>query len=329
VRRREFIAGLGSAAAWSIAADAQQSDKTRRVGVLISAEDGDPDVNRWVAALSDTLRELGWVRGQNLQIDVRVAGNLEQTERRAKELIELKPDIMVTQLTPGTNAVRLASRNLPIVFVYVGDPIAVGFVQSFARPGGYITGFTAPERTFGGKWVELIHEIASGVTRIAMLFDPKTANSGASGGVYLDSGKSAARALNVEFVVAAASDPSEIDASFAALPPTSGVMVMPNAFLLANQDRIIARAAQYRMPTIYPVASFVRDGGLMSYGVDTSDLFRRSGGYVSRILMGEKPADLPVQLPTKFELAINLKTARILGLFVPQALLVTATELIE
>jgi putative ABC transport system substrate-binding protein len=217
------------------------------------------------------------------------------------------------------------------VFTAVSDPIASGIAQSFPRPGGNVTGFTNFEPTMGSKWLEMVREIAPAVTRVSMMFDPETANTGASGGIYLRSAKAAAQARNVELIVSPVHEPAGIDELFEQISkkPGGGLIVMPNVFTTVNRKRIIAQAAQWRVPTIYPWPPGVRDGGLLSYGVDYVDLFKRAASYVDRILKGAKPSDLPIQQPTKFELLINLKTAKALGLTVPQTLLVVADELIE
>jgi putative tryptophan/tyrosine transport system substrate-binding protein len=239
---------------------------------------------------------------------------------------------MVTVSTPATNVVRQASANMRIVFVGVSDPIGPGFVKSFDHPGGNITGFTMGfEETTGGKWLELLREIAPSVKRASMLFNPETANGGASGGIYLKSIETAARDTGTELIVSAVHDPAGIDEVFAAMAQGSsgGVLVMPNTFMWANRERIVAQAERYRVPTIYPLAEFVMAGGLLSYGVDTLDPFRRAASYTNRILKGANPGDLPVQAPIKFELVINKKTATTLGLTVPSTLLVAADEIVE
>jgi putative ABC transport system substrate-binding protein len=332
MRRREFITLLGVAAAsWPLAARAQKSDRMRRVGVLIASAEGDPQTEKYLRALKGALRALGWVDERNVQIDYRVAVDVSGMRSRAAELISLGPDVIVTNPTPATNAVRQATPSVPIVFVAVSDPIGTGFVESFARPGGNITGFTNFEATMGGKWLELVREIAPSIKRVSMLFNPETANAGVSGGVYLQSIEAGAHVLGIELNVNPVHDPADIDGAFAAIArsPGGGLIVMPNVFTIANRERIVAQAARYQIPTIYPLISFVQAGGLLSYGVDVTDMFRRAASYVDRILKGEKPANLPVQAPTKFELVINLKTAKVLGLTVPPTLLARADEVIE
>jgi putative ABC transport system substrate-binding protein len=274
---------------------------------------------------------LGWTGRQDVQIEYRAAAELERMRSHAIELVSLSPELIVTYTTPATNAVRQVTHSVPILFVAVSDPIGTGFVESFARPGGNITGFTNFEATMGSKWVELLHEVAPSVKRVAMLFNPATANAGASGGIYLQSIKTAAGVMGVELTVNPVSEPADIDAAFAAAAesPDAGFIVMPNVFTASHRDRIVAQAARFRIPTIYPLQHFVSAGGLISYGIDYSDQFRLAASYADRILRGGKPADLPVQQPTKFELAINRKAANALGLAIPATLLARADEVIE
>jgi putative ABC transport system substrate-binding protein len=332
MRRRDFVALLGTIhATWPLKARAQQGGRRRRVGVLMGLREGDPAAARYLSAFRDALRTSGWSNGLNLQLDHRAATDLEAMRSGALELLSLGPELIVTYTTPATNAVHQATREVPILFVAVSDPIATGFVQTFSHPGGNITGFTNFEPTMGGKWLELIHEIAPSVQRVAMLFDPRTANAGASGGIYLQSMKAAASVLGIELTTSPVSDPGEIDAAFAAMAerPGGGLIVMPNVFTALHQDRIVAQAAQSRVPTVYPLSHFVSGGGLMSYGIDYADQFRLAASYADRILRGERVANLPVQQPTKFELVINRKTARELGLTIPASLLATADTLID
>jgi putative ABC transport system substrate-binding protein len=284
-----------------------------------------------LAAFLEALRALGWIEGQSLQIEHRATPDLDGLRSGAAELLRHAPDLMVTNTTPATNVVRQASANMRIVFISVSDPIGPGFVKSFDHPGGNITGFTNIEETMGGKWVELLREIAPSVKRASMLFNPESANAGANGGLYRKSIETAARDTGTELIVSAVRDPAGIDEVFAAMAQGSsgGVLVMPNIFMVAHRDRIVAQAARYRVPTIYPQAEFVMAGGLLSYGVDGLDLWRRAASYADRILKGANPSDLPVQEPIKYELEINKNTATALGLSVPTTLLVTADEVIE
>jgi ABC-type uncharacterized transport system substrate-binding protein len=331
LRRRHFITLLGGAAAWPLAARAQQPEGMRRIGVLIGLSETDTEVGKYLSELRKTLRALGWIEGKNLWIDHRAAADLGGMRSHALDLVNLGAELVVTLATPATDAVRDAAVGMPIVFTSVSDPISAGFVQSFSRPGGMITGFTNFEPSMGSKWLELMHDVAPSVTRAAMLFNPTTANTGASGGIYLSSMKTAAEVLRVQLTDNAVNDPAEIDGLFGSLAqgPRAGVIVTPNVFTFTYRQRIVAQAARFRIPTVYPFSEFVRIGGLLSYSIDYLDLIRHAGSYADRILRGTKPADLPVQQPTKFELIINLKTARSLELTIPQRLLVAADEIIE
>jgi putative tryptophan/tyrosine transport system substrate-binding protein len=293
--------------------------------------EGDPQGTKYLRAFQEVLSASGLRDGQNLQIDVRAATDLKALQSHASELIGLGPELVLTYTTPATNAVHEATHSMPIIFVAVSDPIGTGFVESFPHPGRNVTGFTNFEPTMGSKWVELMHEIAPSVQRVAMLFNPATANAGASGGVYLQSMKTAASVLGLELTVSPVSEPVEIDGAFAAVAEhgRGGLIVMPNVFTASNKDRIVAQAARFRVPTVYPLSQFVEAGGLMSYGIDYADQFRLAGSYAVRILRGAKVADLPVQQPVKFELTINRKAAKELGLTIPASLLATADTLID
>jgi putative tryptophan/tyrosine transport system substrate-binding protein len=329
MRRREFITLLGGTAlAWPFEARAQQ---IRRIGVLMGLGEDDPQTKSHLAAFREALRSLGWVDGQTIQIEHQAASDLDGLRSVAAELLNHRPDLVVTYPTPATDIVRQASANMRVVFIGVSDPIGPGFVKSLRHPGGNITGFTNFEETMGGKWLELLREIAPSVSRASMLFNPETANAGVSGGLYLKSIKTAARITGTELIVSAVHDPAGIDEVFDAMAQRSsgGVLVMPNVFTIVHRERIVAQAERHRVPTIYPLVQFVTAGGLLSYGVDTLDLFRRAASYTDRILKGANPGDLPVQQPIKFELVINKKTATALGLAVPSTLLVAADEAIE
>ena len=313
MKRREFITLLGGA--WllgPLAAHAQRRDPMRRIGVLIGLPENDSEAVRRLRTFKQALEELGWNENRNVRIYHRGAGDVEGMQSRAAELVGLEPDVILAHATPATAAVRRASASIPIVFVSVADPIGSGFVESFSRPGGNSTGFTNFEATIGGKWVELLKELAPTVTRVAMLYNPDTASGGAIGGVYLRSAEEAARSLRVQFIVSAVNDAAEIDSVFASLAsePGGAVIVMPNVFTAVHRERIVALAAKYRLPATYPFRYFVSSGGLVSYGADLTDLFKRAASYVDTILKGAKPSDLPVQAPTKFELVINRKTAK-------------------
>ena len=333
IGRRQFISALGGASlAWPFAARAQQPKRMRRFGVLMTRAADDPEGRVFLGALVQELQEAGWVDGRNLEIDTRwAAGDAGQFRKYAAELVALEPDVILASATPAVKALQQASRTVPIVFVGISDPIGSGFVASFSRPGRNITGFTNFEETVGGKWLGLLKEIAPSIKHVSMLFNPETANAGASGGIYLQSIEAAAHVQSIELIVSPVHNPTDIDDVFAGIAksPDGGLIVMPNAFTFANRERIVAQAARYQIATVYPLIMFVKAGGLLSYGVDATDMFRRGASYVDRILKGEKPANLPVQEPIKFELAINLKTAKALGLTVPQTLLATADDVIQ
>jgi putative ABC transport system substrate-binding protein len=318
-----------TAAVWPLAASAQQTTRMRRIGVLVATT---PSIQDPVRSLEAGLQELGWWNGRNLHIDYRWGvGNLELMRASAKELVGLEPDLIVANNTPVVAALMQHTRTIPIVFVAVSDPIGAGFVKSFSRPGGNITGFTIFETTVGGKWLQLLREIAPSLTRVAMLFNPETANAGASGSVYLQSIEAAAHATGMELIVTPVHNPNDIDAALVAISqePGGGLIVLPNTFTVVNREHIVLQAARFRIPAIYPSVYFIQAGGLASYGVDVADLFRRAASYVDRVLKGDKPADLPVQAPIKYQLVINLKTAKALGLTVPPMLLANADEVIE
>ena len=285
----------------------------------------------WYAAFREALQKLGWTQGRNIQIDTRWAtpDDAESMRRFAKELVALQPDVLLSSTTPTTTALLQQTRTIPIVFALVADPIGSGFVANFARPGGNVTGFIfTTEPTMAGKWVELLKEIAPRVARIAMPFNPATATYA---DYWLDPFKAAAASLAVEAVPAPVRDSSELQSVIAAhaREPNGGLIVMPDSFMDAYRVEITSLAARYRLPAVYPSRVFADVGGLLSYGVDRTGNFRRAATYVDRILKGEKPAELPVQTPTKYELVINLKTAKALGLEIPPALLARADEVIE
>jgi len=326
MRRRDFVTFLAHipVLGWITFATAQQATGRKRVGVLMGMAEDDPRAQEYLGAFHEGLGR------QNVEVEVRAAIDPEVMRTLAADLVGLQPDIILTFTTPATKAVQQAVHGVPILFVAVSDPIGTSFVKSFSHPGGSITGFTNFEPSMGGKWVELIHEIAP-VERIAMLFDPGSANAGASGGIYLQAMKAATISLGKEFTVSPVSTLAGIDDAFAAIADrgSGAFIVMPNVFTVSNRDRIVTLAARFRVPTIYPDSQFVISGGLISYGIDYSDQFRLAGSYADRILRGAKPADLPVQQPTKFELAINRKTAKDLGLTIPASLLATADALID
>jgi putative tryptophan/tyrosine transport system substrate-binding protein len=330
MQRREFIAGLGSAAAWPVVARAQQPERMRRIGVLTVDEENDPETKAALSAFTRGLAELGWTDDRNLRMDVRWAGgNVDRMGMFAKELVDLQPDVILANATPPTAALQRETRTIPIVFVYVSDPIGSGFVASLARPGGNITGFTNHEPSMGGKWLQLLTEIAPGVKRAAIIFNPDIAPYVRS--YYLPSFEAAARSLKVQPIVAPVYSDAEIETAIISLgrQPESVLVMAPDPFTFARRAPIILLAARNNVPAVYPYSFCVREGGLLSYGADVGDIFRRAAPYVDRILRGAKPADLPVQAPIKFQMAINLKTAKALGLTVPQSILLRADEVIE
>jgi putative ABC transport system substrate-binding protein len=330
MRRREFIAGLGGAAAWPLAARAQQGDRVRRIGVLMAYDESDPETKRWLSAFVQGLIELGWTDGRNLRMDLRLYGDdINRIPALARELVGLQPDIIVTGNTPATAAVQRETRTIPTVFVPVADPVGFGFVAGLPRPGGNITGFISYEASLAGKWLQLLTEIAPGVKRAAAIFNPDTGIVNRS--YYLPSFEQTARSLKVEPITVLVHSDAEIAAAITSLgrEPGGGLVLMPDSFMVLHRAPIILLAAQYNVPAIFNFIGFVRDGGLLSYGPDNFDLFRRAASYVDRILRGAKPADLPVELPVKFEMAVNAKTAKALGLTVPQSILLRADEVIE
>jgi putative ABC transport system substrate-binding protein len=330
MRRREFITLLGgTAATWPLAARAQQPERMRRIGVLVAYAESDPEAQARIAAFRQGLRELSWTEGHNLRMELRWGtGDPDRARIFATELTSLVPDVIVAHGTPALTALHRTTRNIPVVFVSVIDPVGAGYVQSLALPGGNITGFSTFEPEIGGKWLELLKEIAPGLRRVAGILDP-----GFSGfaGVW-----SAIENMAPRFGLEVKSLPFHVptdDLEFAvarfAQEPGGGLIVLPTALNAVQRNRIFSSAARGRLPAMYAFRFYATDGGLMSYGIDTVDLFRRSASYVGRILKGEKPADLPVQAPTKFEMVINLKTAKALGLDVPPMLLARADEVIE
>jgi len=330
IGRREFITKLGGAAmAWPLAARAQQTERMRRIGVLMPESEGDPESQARVAMFHGRLQELGWTVGRNLRIDYRWAiGDLERTRVDAAELLRLAPDVILAVASPALATVQKATRTIPVVFVAVSEPVAQGFIQSLAHPGGNITGFTNLEPTFGGKWLELLKEIAPRVTRVAIMFNPNTAPYAA---LFSRSVKAAAQKFGVEPADAAVQQLADVESvmSMLAREPGGGLLVPPDPFMAAQGKLIGELAARFQLPAVYPFRFMLAEGGLASYGVNIPDLFRHAASYVDRIFRGEKPSDLPVVQPTKFELVINLKTARALGLEIPPSLLARADEVME
>jgi putative tryptophan/tyrosine transport system substrate-binding protein len=330
VRRRKFVALLsGAAAAWPLAARAQP-DRVRRIGVLMAHAESDPEFQAYLAAFRDGLQKLGWTEGRNFRIDARwgALDDAESRQRSAKELIALQPDIILTQNTPPTASMLQQTRTIPVIFVIVADPVGSGFVESLARPGGNATGFSVMAPTITGKWLELLTQIAPRVHRVAFLFNPATAPYA---DIYLRQFNSAAASLGLEAIAAPVRDGSELDSVVAAQArePNGGLIVMPDGFLNVHRAELISLAARYRLPAVYPWRFFAELGGLLSYGNEQRDSFRLAATYVDRILKGAKPGELPVQAPVKFELVINRKTARALGLDVPLHLQQRADDVID
>jgi putative ABC transport system substrate-binding protein len=330
MRRREFIAFLGSATAtWPLAARAQRPAGMRRVGVLINLSEDDLEAQRLLTAFREELARLGWVDGRNLRIDYRWAsGDIARIRTLAKELVQLSPDIMVGYATPSVVTLRQETDSIPIVFLSVTDPVGQGLVESLAHPGGNITGFAVFEFSLGAKWLEALRQIAPNLKRVTTIFNPKTAPYYP---LYLRAIEKAASSMNVEAIAIEIHDEAEIERTINALgrEPNGGLIAMPDSFNMTHRQTIIASAGQYRLPAMYYFPLFASDGGLISYGPDETDMFRRTAGYVDRILKGAKAGDLPVQQPTSFRLVINLKTAKTLGITVPAGLLAGADEVIE
>jgi putative tryptophan/tyrosine transport system substrate-binding protein len=329
--RRAFMSLLaGSASLWPLAVRAQQPDQVRRIGVLMGYAESDSDARAWYAAFREALQKLGWTEGRNIQIDTRWAtpDDAESMRRLAKELVAPQPNVILSSTTPTTTALLQQTRTIPIVFAIVADPIGSGFVASFARPGGNVTGFIFTEPTMAGKWLELLKQIAPRIARVAMLFNPVSAPYA---DYWLNPFKAAATSFAVEAISAPVRDRSELETVIAAQArePNGGLIAMPDSFLEVNRVEITSLAARYRLPAVYPFRLFAEVGGLLSYGVDRTDNFRRAATYVDRIFKGENPAELPVQAPIKFELVVNLKTAKAIALDVPLHLQQLADEIIE
>jgi putative tryptophan/tyrosine transport system substrate-binding protein len=329
MRRRQFITLVGGgAAAWPLVARAQQTDHLRRLGVLITATEADVEAQARVAALKLGLLEHGWVEGRNLEIDYRWGGGDPGRLRAyAAELMALNPDVIFAAPSAALAAVQRATRTIPIVFAQVSDPVGAGFVASLAHPGGNITGFALFEFAIGAKWLELLKQIAPSVSRVAVIYDPATPS--ATG--FLPLIEAAGRSFGVDIFVHSVRDTSEIESAISGLTaqPNGGLIALSSPLITGKRDLIISLANRNRLPTIFALRFYAEAGGLASYGVDNHDLYRRAASYIDRILKGEKPSDLPVQQATKFQLVINLKTAKALGLTVPSALLTAADEVIE
>jgi putative tryptophan/tyrosine transport system substrate-binding protein len=329
MRRRDFIKGIvGSATAWPLMARAQQGERIRRIGVLMSIGADNPEASALVEAFSQGLAEAGWIIGRNARMDYRwYQGNAETARAYAAELLALTPDIILASATPGAIAVKQLTRTVPVVFTRVSDPVGAGIVASLARPGGNITGFMVYDFSFGGKWLDLLKEIAPHVTRVAVFRD----DTNAAGIGQFSAIQAMATSVGLQVTPVSISNSDEIASAVEAFAhsPNGGAIVTGGALNTGHRDLILKLIARYKLPAIYYDRFTVAAGGLISYGPDFADQFRRAAGYVDRILKGEKPGDLPVQAPTKYELVINLKTAKALGLTVPQSLLARADEVIE
>jgi len=332
MQRREFITILGgAAAAWPLAVHAQQSGPMRRIGVMFGGAESDPQIVEGLVAFKARLAELGWIEGRNIEIDFRyAAADVNRMRIFAKELVALRPDVLVGHTTGVVAALKREAKTIPIVFFIVSDPVGSGFVESLPRPGGNITGFINIEASLSGKWIEILKEIMPRIGRAVLMFNPETAPYFA---FYQQPFEAAARLSRIETIAAPVHTTADIERVFESLGnrPDTGLVLPPDVFTATkfNLDLITSLAARTRQPTIYPYRYMVAAGGLISYGIDTVDLYRRASIYIDRILKGAKPADLPVQLPTKFELAINLKTAKALGIDIPATLLGRADEVIE
>jgi putative ABC transport system substrate-binding protein len=329
MRRREFITFLGGAVAtWPLAARAQQRKGMRHIGMLISGAENHPQWQEPVAAFRHRLQQLGWTVGQNLQIDYRWAPDIGRIQNSAAELVSLAPDVLFTMTTTSVLAMRDKTNAIPIVFAIVTDPVGSGLIRTLAHPGINVTGFTNYEFSTSGKWLELLKEMAPGIARVAVIFNPKTAPY-ANG--YLRPLQAAATSLGMELIASGAEDGPQIEriVAEAGRGRDGGLMTLPDFSTGIHRELIIALAARHRVPGVYHYRFFAASGGLMSYGIDITEQFREAASYVDRILRGEKPADMPVQAPTKYELVINLKTAKAMGLTVPETLLARADEVIE
>jgi len=331
MKRRDFITLLGGAiAACPLTLKAQQPGHMRRIGVLFGLAQGDRRATLDLAVLKNTLQEFGWTEGRNILIEARwAAAEVDRIQAFAKELVSLQPDLILGQTTPVVAALQRETKTIPIVFVVVSDPVGSGFVASLPHPGGNITGFINIESSLAGKWIETLKDIVPGVTHAALMFNPETAPIA----YYQQTFETAARSSGIEPAAAPVRNEADIERVFASLEdkPKAGLVMLPDLFTATppNLELVISLASRYRVPTVYPYRYMVAAGGLIAYGVDPVDLFRRAPAYIDRILKGANPADLPVQLPTKFEMAINLKTAKALGLDVPPSLLARADEVIE
>jgi putative ABC transport system substrate-binding protein len=327
MKRREFITLVGGAAAWPILALAQQN-RSGHVGILMTFLEGDAEGRGYVEALVQRLQELGWAQGRNLRVEVRWGGtDRDRIQAYANELVSLKPDVIVAHTSLVIPALQRATRTVPVIFMQINDPVESGIVASMAHPGGNITGFTSFELTVGGKWLEILKEIEPRMTRAAVILNPTQSPQLA----ILQAIEAVAPALGVKLTVVGAQDAAEIERAVSAFAgdPNGGLVVVPNPITNRNRKSIAALAVQHRLPAIYAYRYFVEDGGLISYGVEPSELYRRAASYADRIIKGEKPAELPVQAPTRYTLVINLKTAKAIGLTISAPMQLRADEVIE
>ena len=331
MKRREFITLLGgAAAAWPLAARAQPAERMRRIGVLMAFNETDPRPNGWLSHFAKWLTDLGWTNGRNLRMDIRWTGDdVDRMQLFAKELVSLHPDLIIAFGTPVTAALQRETRTIPIVFAIVSDPVGEGFVASLSHPGGNITGFHNSEASIGGKWLELLTQIAPRVKRAAMIFNPDTAPG--HGKYYMSEFEAAARTLDVTPIATPVHSLDDLETTIASVgrEPGGGFIAMADFFLLNHRTSMIALAARNNVPAVYPWREVPAAGGLLSYGPDLEDIVRRAAPYADRILRGANPAELPVQVPIKFEIVVNVKTAKALGLDVPASILVRADEVIE
>ena len=327
MRRRDFIALAGGLTAWPLAARAQQDNRVRHIGVFMNLPEGDPDGTRWIAALLKSLDEFGWSEGGNIRLDFRWGIDAAHVQKNAEELVALNPDVIVAASVPAVRALQQATRTIPIIFVAVTDPVTVGLVESLARPGGNITGFSPAELSLGAKWLQVLKEMVSALTRVGVFHNP--ANSGSVSQFAII--QAAAPSLGLALSVIDTADKSTIEQAVAAFAssPNGGLIALRIGENISLRDLLVALAARFRLPAIYPLRTFATGGGLASYGPDVAEEYRQAGGYVDRVLRGEKPANLPVQVASKYQLVINLKTAKSLGLALPQTLLATADEVLE
>lgn len=326
MRRRQFISLLGAAAALPLATRAQQQ-RVRHIGILTSSDEGDPEAQAGIAAFRDGLTKLGWVEGRNLAIDIRwTKADAELLNRSAQDLAALQPDLILTSSTPAARVMLQQTRTIPVVFVLAADPVGSGFVASLPKPGGNATGFTPIVGSLGGKWVELVKQIAPDIGRINLIYNPPSAPFIDA---YLGSFKAAAAALSLEASVTPVQDIHEVEAQVSASGTNSGLVVIPDAFTVGHRAEIAALTDRYRVPAVFWSRSFAELGGLLTYGPVLVDEYRRAAAYADRILKGEKPSELPVQTPVKFELVVNMKTAKAFGLTVPEKLRALADDVIE